>query len=115
MRASAAQVSAMNPMCQRSCTGKVESDERPFLGGGIRHPTTCPRQASIHNEVRLDGTHSRCGDMLAKMSGLVVGQLLDGTPYRVLRQLGSGGMGVVYEIEHTRLAKRYVAKVMNEA
>jgi serine/threonine-protein kinase len=41
--------------------------------------------------------------------------MLDGTSYQVVRQLGAGGMGVVYEIEHVRLKKRYVAKVMHES
>ena len=40
------------------------------------------------------------------------GVLVEGTPYRVLRELGAGGMGVVYEIEHIRLGKRYVAKIL---
>jgi serine/threonine-protein kinase len=49
------------------------------------------------------------------MGALEPGQLLDGTPYRVVRELGAGGMGVVYEVEHVRLGKQYVAKVMNDA
>ncbi len=40
--------------------------------------------------------------------------MLDGTSYQVVRELGAGGMGVVYEIEHVRLKKRYVAKVIHE-
>lgn len=46
---------------------------------------------------------------------LAPGELVEGTPYRVLREIGAGGMGVVYEVEHTRLAKRYVAKVLRAA
>src|SRR5262245_31538540 len=42
------------------------------------------------------------------------GQLLEGTSYQVVRELGAGGMGVVYEIEHVRLRKRYVVKVIHE-
>jgi serine/threonine-protein kinase len=41
--------------------------------------------------------------------------MLEGTPYRIVREIGAGGMGVVYEIEHVRLGKRYVAKVIQEA
>jgi serine/threonine protein kinase len=48
------------------------------------------------------------------MGALRPGQLLDGTSYRVVREIGSGGMGVVYEIEHVRLKKRYVAKVIHD-
>lgn len=48
------------------------------------------------------------------MGALSPGQLLEGTSYQVVREIGAGGMGVVYEIEHIRLKKRYVAKVIHE-
>jgi serine/threonine-protein kinase len=40
--------------------------------------------------------------------------MLAETSYRVVCELGAGGMGVVYEIEHVRLKKRYVAKVIHD-
>jgi serine/threonine-protein kinase len=43
------------------------------------------------------------------------GQLLAGTSYEIVAEIGSGGMGVVYEVEHVRLKKRYVAKVIHDA
>ncbi|MBC8131814.1 MAG: protein kinase [Deltaproteobacteria bacterium] len=39
------------------------------------------------------------------------GQVLQGT-YRVVRRIGEGGMGVVYEATHARLAGRYAVKVL---
>ncbi|MCW5837828.1 MAG: serine/threonine protein kinase, partial [Labilithrix sp.] len=48
------------------------------------------------------------------MGVLRPGQMLEGTSYRVVREIGAGGMGVVYEIEHVRLKKRYVAKVIHD-
>jgi serine/threonine protein kinase len=45
------------------------------------------------------------------MSLLAEGQTLDGT-YRLLRQIGEGGMGEVYEATHARLAGRYAIKVL---
>jgi eukaryotic-like serine/threonine-protein kinase len=41
------------------------------------------------------------------------GQILDDT-YRLLRVVGEGGMGVVYEATHARLAGRYAIKVLTE-
>ena len=44
-------------------------------------------------------------------SGIELGALLGGT-YRVVRLIGSGGMGQVYEATHERLAVRYAVKVV---
>jgi serine/threonine protein kinase len=38
--------------------------------------------------------------------------LVPGTRYRVLRLLGQGGMGRVYEVEHIELGKRFVLKAL---
>jgi len=38
--------------------------------------------------------------------------VLDGT-YKILRRIGDGGMGEVYEARHARLAGRYAVKVLN--
>jgi serine/threonine-protein kinase len=35
-------------------------------------------------------------------------------PYNVIRQLGRGGMGEVYEVEHRVLRKRYALKLLRE-
>ena len=40
------------------------------------------------------------------------GELIAGTRYRVLRLLGVGGMGSVYEVEHIELGKRFVLKAL---
>jgi serine/threonine protein kinase len=40
------------------------------------------------------------------------GTLLPGTVYRVVRELGRGGMGRVYEVEDTTVGKRYAVKVL---
>src|SRR5882724_5500662 len=38
------------------------------------------------------------------------GETVPGTPYSVLRLIGAGGMGSVYEVEHIELGRRYVLK-----
>jgi len=40
------------------------------------------------------------------------GELIAGTRYRVVRLIGVGGMGTVYEVEHTELGKRFVLKAL---
>src|SRR5690606_9186109 len=35
-----------------------------------------------------------------------------GTPFRVVAQIGQGGMGSVYEVEHVELGKRFVLKAL---
>jgi serine/threonine protein kinase len=41
------------------------------------------------------------------------GQIVPGTKLRILRPLGSGGMGSVYEVEETSVEKPYVLKVIH--
>src|SRR5262245_32194551 len=38
------------------------------------------------------------------------GDLVPGTPYRVITLLAAGGMGSVYVVEHVELGRRYVLK-----
>lgn len=40
------------------------------------------------------------------------GEIIPGTRYRVLRLIGVGGMGSVYEVEHVELGKRFVLKAL---
>jgi tRNA A-37 threonylcarbamoyl transferase component Bud32 len=44
-------------------------------------------------------------------SALSVGQMISGT-YRVVRRVGAGGMGEIYEATHARLAGRYAIKLL---
>src|SRR6476620_10331494 len=43
--------------------------------------------------------------------GLAPGQLIDGK-YRIVREIGAGGMGVVYEGENVLIRRRVAIKVM---
>jgi eukaryotic-like serine/threonine-protein kinase len=46
---------------------------------------------------------------------LTEGQWIEGTPYRVVRPLGLGGMGEVYEVDHTRTGTRRAIKVLRDS
>ena len=52
-------------------------------------------------------------DLLARQDedDLAPGSML-GSLYKVVRRIGVGGMGTVYEIEHLRMQKRFAAKVL---
>jgi serine/threonine protein kinase len=41
------------------------------------------------------------------------GELVPGTVYRVVRRIGAGGMGTVYDVEDTTIGKRYVLKTLH--
>ncbi|MEZ4448687.1 MAG: protein kinase [Nannocystaceae bacterium] len=43
---------------------------------------------------------------------LVAGKVIPGTRYRLLRWLGEGGMGVVYEAEHVDIERRVAMKIL---
>ena len=64
----------------------------------------------MDNTIGIDKTMSGDGD--DRGGGLPVGALLG--QYRVLRLLGRGGMGEVYEVEHQVLHRRYALKVLPE-
>src|ERR1700722_6538634 len=41
------------------------------------------------------------------------GERIPGTVYQVIRRLGAGGMGTVYDVEDTTIGKRYVLKALH--
>jgi serine/threonine protein kinase len=75
---------------------------REFLGS----ETYCPDDG-----FRLTATDS--GDFAAQGSDPLVGVTLDGR-YRILRVIGEGGMGVVYEALHVVIEKPVAVKVLRD-
>lgn len=49
---------------------------------------------------------------LGGMRTLATGDVVPGTRYRVVRQVGRGGMGCVYEVEQIELGRRFVLKAL---
>jgi serine/threonine-protein kinase len=62
----------------------------------------------------LTGNHRRAGvgiEMTVQRE-FADGDVIPGTRYRVLSLVGVGGMGTVYEVEHTELGKRFMVKAL---
>jgi eukaryotic-like serine/threonine-protein kinase len=62
------------------------------------------------------GPAGRAGSLRAPLADLappVWGSRLAGTPYMVVRRIGVGGMGEIYEAEHAALGRRVALKVLN--
>jgi serine/threonine-protein kinase len=69
------------------------------------------RQVELHRALNLpsrDDSPPTCA--VAAPTDPLVGQVL--RQYRIVRRLGGGGMGVVYEAEHSLLGRRVALKVM---
>jgi serine/threonine protein kinase len=52
------------------------------------------------------------GSILTEFREFQDGDVIAGTRYRVIRLIGVGGMGSVYEVEHMELGKRFVLKAL---
>jgi len=92
-------------------SGSLSTADEPAAETKLRC-STCGRQHPLEFAVcPRDGTPLRRD---ATESDPLIGCVLAGT-YRVLKVLGKGGMGRLYEAEHTRIGRRFAVKVLHEA
>jgi serine/threonine protein kinase len=92
-------------MTVRTCRGCG----REFRGGETFCPDDGSRLASTLQEIS-----ARASSNADTSLDSLIGTNLDGR-YRVLRVIGEGGMGVVYEAEHVLIEKHVALKVLRES
>ena len=69
-------------------------------------------QTGVGDSADVSGSGS--GKLLPQ-TRLVPGSMLPGTRLKIVRWLGQGGMGVVFEVRHLDIERRYAAKLLNLA
>src|SRR5262249_24082966 len=87
-------------------TGALPAGVQPEIE---RHLATCDHCAEL---VAAAAEHLDRAPTSRLRPLLADGVRLDDT-YRIVRFIGSGAMGDVYEVDHARLAGRYAAKVLS--
>jgi anti-sigma factor RsiW len=105
---------------ERFVDGSLAAEQ---LAGIDRHLDACPgcrnRVAAAARELEQGAGPAEAQDVpsagppvrFGPAPDLFVGQLVSGR-YRILRRIGQGGMGAVYEAEHDLIGQRFAIKVL---
>jgi serine/threonine protein kinase/putative intracellular protease/amidase len=99
--------------------GKGEPDVRAFVEDHLAGCSSCaallleaPDDTLIGKLRDTGGTVGLVGDTVIP-SGDIPAELIDHPKYRILRQLGAGGMGVVYQAVHKLMEREVALKVIS--
>jgi len=80
---------------------RPEQRLRESEASGVRRPVSGPSQSSDVGRF-----------IVASADAITPGAVLAGTRYRIIRKLGDGGMGTVYEAEHIDIERRVALKIL---
>src|SRR5262249_32966840 len=105
------------PRCHRSYEGDIHAC--PVEPSGVYEevpeeevadPAKKPTEVDVATRPTMPGTPTAKAATTVRVD-LLVGQTVMGR-YKIARKLGEGGMGAVYEAEHTVIGKRVAVKVL---
>src|SRR5262245_4763696 len=92
----------------RQCSARYEQDPPSFCGRCGTDLRTSPTPTRSDDDVLT----AALDDGSEVPSDPLVGRVVGGR-YRVLERLGTGGMGVVYRVEHTAMGKMAALKMLH--